>query len=129
MIPSTPERGVATDLHARILTELDQIKDPCSLASGVPMGLDEMGLVDTVEIGDDGRVDIRLRLTSPFCHMIGFFHVEAKRRIMGLSGVTDVHVSADTGLDWSPSRISPAAQARRAANLEKMTRRGEAVPA
>jgi metal-sulfur cluster biosynthetic enzyme len=103
-----------------ILAELDEIKDPCSMASGVPMGLAEMGLIDTLEISAGGEVAIRLRLTSPFCHMIGFFKVEAQRRVMGMPGVTSVTLSADNGLDWSPDRISPAAQARRAGQLNAM---------
>jgi metal-sulfur cluster biosynthetic enzyme len=103
-----------------ILAELDEIKDPCSMASGVPMGLAEMGLIDTLDISPDGDVAIRLRLTSPFCHMIGFFKTEAQRRVMALPGITSVSLSADNGLDWSPDRISPAAQTRRTEYLNEM---------
>jgi metal-sulfur cluster biosynthetic enzyme len=108
------------DARAAILAELDEIKDPCSMASGVPMGLAEMGLIDTLDISAAGEVKIRLRLTSPFCHMIGFFKTEAARRVMALPGITSVSLSADNGLDWSPERISPAAQARRAEHLNAM---------
>jgi metal-sulfur cluster biosynthetic enzyme len=106
--------------RAAILAELDEIKDPCSMASGVPMGLAEMGLIDTLDITPGGEVVIQLRLTSPFCHMIGFFKTEAQRRVMTLPGITSVSLSADNGLDWTPERISPAAQARRAAMLTQM---------
>jgi metal-sulfur cluster biosynthetic enzyme len=108
------------DPRAAILAELDAIKDPCSVASGVPLGLAEMGLVDRIEIAPGGEVAIRLRLTSPFCHMIGFFKTEVQRRVMALPGVTDVSLSADNGLDWSPERISAPAQARRDAHLREM---------
>jgi metal-sulfur cluster biosynthetic enzyme len=106
--------------RAAILAELDEIKDPCSMASGVPMGLAEMGLIDTLDVSPRGEVVIRLRLTSPFCHMIGFFKTEAKRRVMALPGITSVSLSADNGLDWSPERISAAAQTRRAEYLNEM---------
>lgn len=109
-------------LEAKIRVALDTIKDPCSLASGVPLGLDEMGLVDRIEIDAAGAVQVHLRLTSPFCHMIGFFHVEARRLLSAIDGVASVTVIADNGLDWSPSRISAAAQAKRAARLERMMR-------
>ena len=108
------------DRRAAILAQLDEIKDPCSVASGVPMGLAELGLIDTIDISADGEVSIRLRLTSPFCHMIGFFKTEVQRRVAALPGITSVSFSADNGLDWSPDRIAPAAQARRAEQLEKM---------
>jgi metal-sulfur cluster biosynthetic enzyme len=111
------------DRRAAILAELDEIKDPCSMASGVPMGLAEMGLINSLDVSPDGEVAIRLRLTSPFCHMIGFFKTEAQRRVMEIPGVTSVSLSADTGLDWSPELISPAAQARRAGHLNEMQSR------
>lgn len=109
-----------------IRSELDTIKDPCSVASGTPLGLDEMGLIDSVAITCDGAVTLRLRLTSPFCHMIGFFKVEATRLVLALPGVTAVVVEADNGLDWSPARISPAGQARREVYLAKMRGAGVA---
>jgi metal-sulfur cluster biosynthetic enzyme len=108
------------DRRTAILAQLDEIKDPCSVASGAPMGLAELGLIDTIDISAGGEVSIRLRLTSPFCHMIGFFKTEVQRRVTALPGITSVSLSADNGLDWSPERIAPAAQARRAAQLEKM---------
>jgi metal-sulfur cluster biosynthetic enzyme len=106
--------------RAAIIAELDEIKDPCSVAGGVPMGLAELGLIDTIDISSQGEVAIRLRLTSPFCHMIGFFKTEVQRRVSGLPGITSVSLSADNGLDWSPDRISAPAQARREVQLQKM---------
>ncbi len=111
------------DRRADIIAELDAIKDPCSVASGVPMGLAEMGLVDTIDVSLTGGVAISLRLTSPFCHMIGYFKTEIERRVMALPGITSVLLSADNGLDWSPDRISAAAQTRRTAHLQEMQTR------
>lgn len=105
------------DLKDRIRAQLDEIKDPCSLAAGTPLGLDEMGLVKDVVIDASGDVTIDLRLTSPFCHMIGFFQQEATRRVQALCGAQNVTLRADNGLDWSPGFLSPAAQARRGAHL------------
>lgn len=107
------------ELERLIRRELDTIKDPCSIASGVPLGLDEMGLVDRIEIV--GTVaTVHLRLTSPFCHMIGFFHVEAARLIGAIEGIEAVQVVADNGLDWSPAHISADAQERRSERVRAM---------
>ena len=110
------------DLKQRIYKELDDIKDPCSLAAGQPMGLSEMGLVKEVQISADGEVAIALRLTSPFCHMIGFFKTETVRLISALPDVKGVTLIADDGLDWSPENISPAASERRKVWLERFAR-------
>lgn len=108
------------DLRDQITAAMNEIKDPCSLAAGTPMGLDEMGLVKQVAIEPGGRVAISLRLTSPFCHMIGFFKTEAIKRIGELPGVTHVELIADNGLDWSPTLISPAAALRRQGQVDRM---------
>ncbi len=109
------------EFEQRIRKELDEIKDPCSVAAGQPMGLSEMGLIRDVEISADGDVAIAMRLTSPFCHMIGFFKSETIERISALPGVRSVTMTADQGLDWSPSDISPAAAERRGEALARMT--------
>jgi metal-sulfur cluster biosynthetic enzyme len=107
-------------LRSAILERLDEVKDPCSAASGVPMGLSEMGLVDSVEISEGGDVKVNLRLTSPFCHMIAFLTKESIARVGALPAVRSVSVNADNGLDWSPTMISPAAQARRQKRLDNV---------
>ena len=113
-----PDRSEA--LRALIVSELDEIKDPCSVAAGTPFGLSEMGLIDDIDISDTGNVLVKLRLTSPFCHMIGFFKQEAVRRIEALAGINSVELVADNGLDWSPSRISASAMSKRESHLMRM---------
>jgi len=106
-----PEQEIG--LRARILAELDQIKDPCSVASGTPLGLVEMGLIKQLDISDKGAVAIQLCLTAPFCHMIAFFKKETSERIGALEGVSSVALIPDNGLDWSFNRMSPQARQRR----------------
>lgn len=101
---------------------LDEIKDPCSVATSVPMGLTEMGLIKSVEIRAGGRIDVELRLTSPFCEMVPYMQQEAIRKIGELPGVTEVCVTHDSGLDWEHDMIAPAAQARRRRRLEAIAR-------
>jgi len=98
---------------AAIRRALDTIGDPCSVAQGTPMGLDEMGLVEAVELGPDGHVEIRLRLTSPSCMMGGFFKVEAERALASIPEVESIGVSSDLGLDWTPAMMSASARRRR----------------
>jgi len=108
------------ELSEQIVAVLDEIKDPCSLAARTPLGLAEMGLVKDVVIGPDGQVTIDLRLTSPFCHMIGFFKTEAIRLVGALPGVRSVELRADNGLDWSPRDMTAAAHAKRGLHLQRM---------
>jgi len=104
-------------LQDEVLRVLDEIKDPCSVGFGDPMGLVEMGLVQSVDVSPAGEVTVRLRLTSPFCEMIGFFKNTAVDRIRGLPSVESVTVEADSGFDWSPEYMSPARQEQRRQRL------------
>lgn len=99
---------------------LDGIHDPCSVAAGVPMGLDEMGIVKTIAVSDEGEVAVTFRLTSPFCEMVAFMRQETIARVSELPGVSAVVVDHDNGLDWDHDLIAPAAQARRRARLDSL---------
>jgi metal-sulfur cluster biosynthetic enzyme len=98
---------------AAIRRALDTIGDPCSVAQGVPMGLDEMGLVERVDLDDEGHATIALRLTSPTCFMVGYFDVEARDRALAVPGVRSVTITTDRGVRWTSAMISPAARQRR----------------
>ena len=105
------------DLLALIHERLDEIKDPCSVAGGNAMGLSEMGLIGSVDMSDHGDIEIMLRLTAPFCHMIAFLQSETVKRVGSLPGVRAVTVTTDQGLDWSPDLIRGDARLRRRKRL------------
>ena len=112
---------VVTDtLRSEVLRILDEIKDPCSVGFGDPMGLAEMGLIRSVDISPAGDVNVCLRLTSPFCEMIGFFKTTALDKIRELPSVGSVVVEADSGFDWSPDFMSPARQQQRRQRLHTL---------
>lgn len=120
---STAEPPLTTADHgdpatvAAIRRALNTIGDPCSAGCGTPMGIEEMGLVEAVDVDDAGNVVIRLRLTSPTCHMVSYFKVESEERALKVAGVRSVRATSDIGLDWTPDMMSPAATARRRAAL------------
>lgn len=119
-----------TELRSETERLLNGIHDPCSVASGTPTGLVDMGLVKTVNVGPAGDVEILLRLTSPFCEMIGFLKSEVLAQIEGLPGCASVAVSSDSGLDWSVDKMSVHAQQERVKHLELLgIRRRESLNA
>lgn len=104
-------------MHDDIRARLDEVKDPCSVTAGNPMGLAEMGLIKSTEVSDDGDVSLVLRLTSPFCEMIGFLKSQAEEKVGALPGVRSVTVTTDSGFDWSPEDMSAEQQRRRRERL------------
>ncbi len=114
MIANRDEGAGALD-EARVRQLINQIADPCSLARGVPIGLDDMGLVCEVQIQSmDGAgpvIDLLLRLTSPNC----LFFIEFEQKVdhvLREAGAKAVSVRWDTTFDWTPDQIHPAAQNR-----------------
>jgi metal-sulfur cluster biosynthetic enzyme len=96
----------------RVRRELDGIVDPCSAARGTDSSVVELGLVKDVEIAD-GTVSVEMRVTSPGCMMVPYFHREIDERVGSLDGVTAVELTTDAGMEWHPDMMSDGAQARR----------------
>ena len=67
--------------------------------------------------GDNGRVSIALRLTSPVCEMIGYMRKEAMVKVGAMPGVGEVSAGHVSWLDWDHDLIAPAAQVRRERRL------------
>jgi metal-sulfur cluster biosynthetic enzyme len=90
-----------------VLAVLDTVLDPCSVSVGVPMNIREMGLYTGVDIGEDGSVQVRMRLTTPGCFEgITKFSREIETGVGALDGVTSVQVDFADGCDWSEADIN-----------------------
>jgi metal-sulfur cluster biosynthetic enzyme len=96
---------------AAVREALARVVDPCSIATGVPITLPEMGLVKDVVIRGD-HVEVTLQLTSPICWQ-AMNIVAAVERVVGeVEGVGSVACTVDPEAQWMPTMIAPAAQAR-----------------
>src|SRR5260370_178316 len=73
---------------------LRRIVDPCSIATGVPVDLLDMGLVKDLRL-DGGTAHVELIVTSPLCTQIGLI-VERVREVLKGGAVVcsegDMHV-------------------------------------
>jgi metal-sulfur cluster biosynthetic enzyme len=101
---------------SRVLVEqvhraLERVVDPCSIATGVPITLADMGLIEDVAV-TDGRAHIRLRVTSPFCMHIGNMHERILDVVGEVPGVDGVDLDVDDGMTWLPSMMAPESQRR-----------------
>lgn len=93
----------------------DEIYDPCSMALGLNVGLVEMGLVRelTLERGPLGwEISLRLRLTSPGCQYFFYFQQEIEARLLRHPDISQVRVTWDPQLDWTPEDMAPSARER-----------------
>lgn len=109
---SDPARTADEALADSVRESLVDIIDPCSAAHAKPMGLVEMGLIESVR-ADGDELTVQLRLTSPFCMMVGYLTAEIRAAAMRVPGVSSVQVKYDTGLDWDEEMIDRDAVLRR----------------
>jgi metal-sulfur cluster biosynthetic enzyme len=100
----TPERTQVRDALARIV-------DPCSIATGVPLTLFEMGMVEDIAI-EDGRVTVTLILTSPVCWQAGNIIQAVVTSVCGVPGVASVVCTVNHSAQWLPEQMEPGARRR-----------------
>lgn len=104
---------------------LRNVIDPCSAATGSDLDIVEMGLIRSVEVQDE-HVRVAMRVTTPACQMIAYFHSEIENQVESLSGVTSVELEVDDGLEWDKGMMSDDAKRRRQEQLQKRRQAYEA---
>ncbi len=96
-------------LRESVEAALARVVDPCSIATGVPISLPEMGLVERIEI-DEGAVAVTLRLTSPICLQVGNIVSAVEERIGSIEGVTSARCEVNPAGEWLPTMMSTTAR-------------------
>jgi metal-sulfur cluster biosynthetic enzyme len=94
-----------------VLLILNSIVDPCSLRSGVPAGLVDMGLVRDVRVqggcGAPNTVSLRVGVTEPGCFMAAPFATEARERLLAVDNIDEVDIALIPWSDWSEEDLAP----------------------
>jgi metal-sulfur cluster biosynthetic enzyme len=85
---------------------LNSVIDPCSVAAGVPAGLDDMGLVRSIHL-DGEHVDVMIGVTEPTCLMGVIFLRDAEAAIHSQCGVDSVTVRLDHQFRYRESMQRP----------------------
>jgi metal-sulfur cluster biosynthetic enzyme len=88
-------------LESRVWAELRQCLDP-----EIPLSIVELGLVYEVA-ASGGRVDVKLTLTSPNCHMGGRIAAEVQSRLLAVDGVEEANIEFVWDPPWNHGMISP----------------------
>jgi metal-sulfur cluster biosynthetic enzyme len=101
------EQGV--DLPTAVRDVLRRVVDPCSIATGVPISIVDMGLVLDVAVeGSTARV--QLCLTSPICFQITNILTKVDETVASVPGIEKVDCSVDAAYEWMPSMMAASSQ-------------------
>jgi FeS assembly SUF system protein len=76
----------------------------------IPVDIYELGLIYSVDVGDDGVVSVTMTLTSPMCPVAGSLPGEVEAKVRSVEGVTEASVELVWDPPWDPSLMSEAAK-------------------
>jgi metal-sulfur cluster biosynthetic enzyme len=98
-------------VNPAIRERLHRVVDPCSIATGVPISIIDMGLVLSADVVDR-TATITVQLTSPFCMQIGLITERIRSEVSALDEIDEVTVDVDHSAEWLPSMVDAGARER-----------------
>ncbi len=93
------------EIEEKVVEALRTVYDP-----EIPVNIHELGLVYGIDVGGDGRVVVRMTLTSPGCPVAGSLPPEVEAKIRKIPGVKSARVELVWDPPWSPEMMSEAAR-------------------
>jgi metal-sulfur cluster biosynthetic enzyme len=81
----------------------------------IPVNIVDLGLVYDVAIAGN-RVDVKMTLTAPGCHLGGMIAGDVQNKLMALDGVVEANVELVWDPPWHQSMIT--AEGRKALGME-----------
>ncbi len=92
-------------LKQKVIEALKTVHDP-----EIPVDIYELGLIYDLQIEDEGKVYIRMTLTSPMCPVAESLPLEVQQKVLEVPGVRDVDLEVVFDPPWSKERMSEEAR-------------------
>jgi FeS assembly SUF system protein len=99
--PSTTE----SPLYDGVVEACRTVHDP-----EIPVNIFDLGLIYTIEISDEGHVDIAMTLTAPGCPVAGDMPGWVAEAVLGVPGVKTTDVQLVWEPQWGMDMMSDAAR-------------------
>ncbi len=93
------------ELKEKVITEIKKIYDP-----EIPVNIYELGLIYKIEVGEEGKINIEMTLTSPNCPVADSLPKMVKNNILKIEEVSDVNLKLVWDPPWSKEKMSEAAK-------------------
>jgi len=92
-------------LRAKVILALKECYDP-----EIPVDIYELGLIYGVDVDVNGRVEIKMTLTSPACPVAGSLPGDVERKIREVAGVSAAAIELVWDPPWDREMMSEAAK-------------------
>ncbi len=90
--------------RVEILDRLETVNDP-----HVPVSLRRMGMLQAIDVSDDGAVEIALVVPCLGCPAVEFLREQVRAVATDVAGVSDVRVEVSWGAHWRREDVDPQA--------------------
>ena len=94
-----------TPLEEEILSTLKSVYDP-----EIPVDIYELGLIYDFGVNAEGKVDVKMTLTSPACPVAGTLPIEVECKIKAIDGISQCNVDLVWDPPWDPAMMTDAAR-------------------
>jgi metal-sulfur cluster biosynthetic enzyme len=95
-------------LQQSVTEALGNVFDPCSVSTGAPLSVIDMGLVTELTVDDAGVVTIAMRPTSAMCTLIAGIMTQVEEIVQRVPGVSSVQVTLHNNTMWTEANLSEA---------------------
>lgn len=99
-----PPRGPA-EREAMLRQALRKIYDP-----EIPMNILDLGLIYRIDWPAEGKLHVRMTMTSPGCPVAGLLHDQVEEAARAIPGVREVEVEIVWEPAWGPEKMSAFAR-------------------
>jgi len=108
---------------------LHSVYDPCSLVTGDPIDLVDLGVVRDVRISPDGEVVVVISPTSPGCMVVPIISSQVVDAVSEALCDGAVEVEVDREFLWTSEAMAPEARARKSEREQRMVEELGILPA
>jgi FeS assembly SUF system protein len=91
-------------IRAGVVLALKDCYDP-----EIPVDIYELGLIYGIEVDAEGRVEVKMTLTSPACPVAGSLPGEVEKRVRAVAGVSEARIELVWDPPWDREMMSEAA--------------------
>lgn len=103
--PTTIQQTGTDQKRELMIQKVKEVFDP-----EIPVDIWELGLIYSLDIDEQGKVNITMTLTSPACPVAGSLPIEVQEKLLSLDFVTDVELKLVWEPAWTKSKMSDEAK-------------------
>lgn len=91
--------------------QLDDVRAALELVNDphIPASLSSMGMLSGIDVGEDGRVTVSVRIPCMACPGVGMLRERLEEALLAVSGVTSVEM-VEEWASWDRTLVAPEAR-------------------